>query len=250
MATPHFPVFGNRKQDAQTIHLPLVAYTRVNGLNVAAPAISSDITAALTTALTTAARNGQAVPLQVSTNEEARGVVTGTDLIQVYSSPSGQKVSVGGDEVFATIGEAGGVYTVNFKTIDAATGNSVDANLPAGDYDFEIPYRFDIHELPSNALIAITARNVSEDVAAAQTAAAHRAAELTIATQNVVPDLPTAPDTTNASVFFDYRGFNLTANLPTSVMNVTGAGAVTFDSATAGFNLDVGEIITVYYSEA
>lgn len=257
MGTKHFPLFSNRKQDAQTIHLPLVAFTRIGGIAVAgtpvaAPAVATsgsvDISAALKTALSTAGRNNQSVPAQPSTGEEVRGVVTDA-MVQVYSA-SGTKIEFNGAEVYGRLTTTGTAlanyaFTVSFFYLDGA-GTETAATIENQNIALELPYRFDLHELPTDSLIAVKGRNVREELSSSS----HIAEELTIATQNTIPDLTDTPKVVGAALWFDYRGFSLTANLTTSLMTTTADKKTVFDSTAAGFNLDVGEIITAFYQKA
>lgn len=263
MATAHFPTFSNRKQDPQTIHLPLVAYTRVGGVTLAAtataPAVpesaSVDITALLTTALATAARNGQAVPSQISTDEETRGVVTttGKNLVLVYGA-NGQKLEDDSSEVYGRITSGGAApnltYTVTFYTKDD-TGAETAANLPNGTIDLELPYRFDLHELPSDALVAVKGRNVREELSSM----ALQEEELIIVTdpnnagETTIPNLANAPNITSP-IWMNYRGWMTALNGNVSAITVDATGQFTVDETAMGYTLPLGETVTVYYYQA
>lgn len=253
MATPYFPLIGTtRKQDAQTIHCPLQAYVGINSIPFAAPSNTLDVSTVLATALATAARASQPVPLVASLNDEMRGVVTrpGLNRVLVYQNGT-RKIEVNGQEVFGRVTDAGPVFTVEFFTIDAA-GAETTAIIPVqgvAGLSLEIPYLFNFHEIPSNALIAVTTRNVKEDIDAIASQPL-RSQELTIATLNTIPSLAVPPNITTGTVFFDYRGFGMSSNLPRSVMTVDAAGGITYDAVNAGIDLYPGEVLSVYYTPA
>lgn len=246
MPNKFFPLFANKKQDPQTIHLPLTAFVRVKAVPIAAAGTSVVITPQLTTALKTAARNGQEVPLQKSANEEGRGVAVGGEIISIYSSTTQRKLDVGGIEVYGLLSEAAGVYTVTFKQV-GTTGAIADVSVPIQNIDLEIPYRFDLHELPSNAITGLNTRNVFEEILSLFGIAQE---ELTTTAKNTIPALSQTP-ATNGAIWVEYRGFMFSNGAGAAVLSVnTATRTLTFDPAKAGFDIPDGELLTVYYTTA
>jgi hypothetical protein len=123
------------------------------------------VTAAVTTALSTAASGGGSVPLQVSSTELTEGVISsGTfNRVEIYANGSKLKLTdANGDEVYGRLTEASGVYTLTYFAVVA--GVETAYTMPAStSIDFEFAYRYSFLNYPSTGAIGIQARRVSED---------------------------------------------------------------------------------------
>lgn len=247
MPTPFAPNILAFKQDVQTIHKPEASFVRIENVAVAA-GNSIDVTAEITTALGTAGRNGTAVPVQPSANIDTEGVIVNApyNATLMFDSVSKEvtKNQGTGNERYAKLTEAGGVFTISFFSRDAAGAEQPDS-APASNYDFEFPYLFQAHNAPAYAGISVTSRNVSQDPDGGGATAAER---LTIVTDNVIPDAA-GPVNLNGAAWLDWRGFQLSANLAGDAVTIDAAGAITYDSAATGMTISAGEIVTMYYSK-
>lgn len=244
MPTAHFPSFSVRKQDAQTLHLPMTGFVRVNSIPIVGSVNSLNITTQLTTALASAARNSRPVPLQRSANEEGRGVVMSGEIISIYSSTTQRKTQLNGIEVFGILSEAAGVYTLTFRQI-SDLGGITDVLLDSQNISIEVPYRFDIHELPSNAITALSDRNVYQDVENRFEVVQE---DVIIVTKNTIPVLSQEP-VLNGAVWIEYRGFTMSNSPTANIITVdVPTRTLTFDAVIAGYDLHAGELITIYYT--
>ena len=121
-----------------------------------------DVTAALTTALETAGDNGTEVPLQVSTANGIGVVTTGNNIANVYDE-NGLKIGdAEGNEVYARITEAAGVYTANLFVLIAGVETAYDATA-AETLKFAAIYKFGFDQLPTDSIVGIESRYVVND---------------------------------------------------------------------------------------
>jgi hypothetical protein len=154
---------------AKQIIKVLAAPIRVVGLAIATTTTSTNVTTPITTALTTAS-DGAAVSLVVSANNTSPGVVTTgvSARVEIYNTTTKDKIlATNGEEVYGRLSEAAGVYTLSYFTLPN-TGTETAYTFPAAAIvDFEFNYRFDFHQLPADAIVAIVSRNISDDAGAA-----------------------------------------------------------------------------------
>lgn len=147
----------------------MAASIRVVGLAVATTTSSTNVTTPITTALATAS-DGAAVPLVVSANATTPGVITmgASARVEIYQTTSKDKIlATNGEEVYARLSEAAGVYTLSYFTLPNS-GTETAYTFPAAtNIDFEFNYRFDLHQLPADAIIGMSSRNISDDAGAA-----------------------------------------------------------------------------------
>lgn len=150
------------KQHAKTIHRILTGFVGVNNETVAA-GNSYDISTGLDTALLTAGWHNNAVPNQVQADLDSDGVrITANTRLEVISSATLSPISDDeGREIFAVLSEAAGVYTLDFKVFDGA--NDIAVSVPAGDYNFVIPYAFKFEDFPIDAMISSSTSAVGDD---------------------------------------------------------------------------------------
>ena len=154
---------------AKQIIKVMAASIRVVGLAVATTTASTNVTTPITTALTTAS-DGAAVPLVVSANVTTPGVITtgASARVEIYGSTSKDKIlATNGEEVYARLSEASGVYTLSYFTLPNS-GTETPYTFPAAaNIDFEFAYRFELYQLPADAIIGMSSRNISDDAGAA-----------------------------------------------------------------------------------
>jgi hypothetical protein len=152
------------KQIAQFFHVLI----RVGAQAYASAAASTIVTTSITTALGTAGRGGVSVPVQITAADTTVGIITTTtkNRVEIYDSTTKQKYkSLNGDEVYARLTEAAGVYTLTYYTQVAGVETAYTFPAVAGSIDFEFSYNFDFDRIPVDAMTGIQTRNVSEDPA-------------------------------------------------------------------------------------
>jgi hypothetical protein len=232
---------------AKQIRKTLAAPIRLSGVSVTGD--SATITSQVTTALSSAGDGGVSVPLQVSVSNGLGVVATApSNRCEIYDATSkGKIVSATNEEVYGRVTEAGGVYTLSFFTLES--GTETDYSFPsAADIDVEFNYRFDFARLPTDALIAIGTRNISQDPATAIGQKTFRE-QLTVTATNAVSDLTKTPVNATAIELIvngqevdSFGGSNaaFTVNLSTK--------AVSWSATNAGFNLDTTDRVIAVYS--
>lgn len=165
----------------------LYAYVRVNGFT--ASGTSTNVTTAITTALSTAGKGGVAVPLQVASASVVGVITTGSDnRVEIYDATTKQKISDDSNEIYGRITESSGVYTLSYYALVTGVETAVTV---AQDIDFEFIYNFDFGRLPQNALVAVKARNVSDDPSSGSGSPFDEV--LTVTALNTVSDLTKTP---------------------------------------------------------
>jgi hypothetical protein len=143
----------------------LAAALRISGLAVATTTSATVVTTPLTTALTTAA-DGSAVTLQVSAGATSPGVITtgANNRVEIYNATSKDKIlATNGEEVYGRLTETGAVYTLSYFTLSNAGTEAAYTFPAAATIDFEFGYRFELHQLPTDAIIGQRTRNISDD---------------------------------------------------------------------------------------
>ena len=227
-----------------------MARIRIAGIVVAAAGPTTDITAALTAAVATAGQNSQAVPLAESANIEAEGVPTNAayNQVTIRNGADGDKIvdDATGDTVYGRVTLVGAVWTLSFFTLNSAGVETV-WNAPvigAGQsilsLAIEVPYLFELHKLPVDALIAITEKSVAPDPTGSGSPVF---AELTTVADDAIPSL-TLPIHPTHQVNIWYNGWKL----PWASLAVDrSTGAVTYDPAVSGVNITTGNLLEVQY---
>jgi len=153
---------------AKQVKRVISASIKVSGVAVTANSSSVVVTSGLTSALTIAGDGGVAVPLIVSTGYNVSGVITNAPLnrCEIYDSTSKTKLShlPGNEEIYARLTQSGGVYTLSFYYLDSTGTETAYIFSANSTIDFDFNYRFELHQLPSDALISQTAKNIYQDV--------------------------------------------------------------------------------------
>jgi len=232
----------NGRIDAKQVYKSLTAPVGVNGNVLAADANSMDITAPLTTALGTAGDGWVAVDVQVAPNLFDHGIVTETtrNRVLVYAD-KGDKVDDGnGNEVYGRMTEAAWVYTVSFFSM--VDGVETAFSAPAATYGFEIPYQFQFHDLPTDAITSIVSKRVQEELA---WSSGKFKEAVVIATLNTIPNSSKViSDATQVTVSVNGQDFFVgAANSPVSV---TVPNTIAWDASKA-FPLDTTDTVEIEY---
>lgn len=223
-------------------------YIRVGGLS--ATGASTNATSALTTAVSTAGNSGVAVPLQVSASVAGVGVVTAAPLnrVEIYDATTKGKILNSSFEVYGRLTEAAGVYVLTYFYLAANGTETAHSFGSATSIDFEFIYRFDLHRLPADAIVALTGRNVILD--AGGTSGARQVTEqLTVTALNTLAALTFTPNTT-ANICLNVNGHdNYTfggANAPFTISSKT----ITWNpAANAGaYDIQTGWMVVVRYT--
>lgn len=221
------------KQVAKLLYAPV----RVSGFTATA-ATSDVVTTAVTTALGTAGDGGVAVPLAVATATAAGVVTTGNNRVEVYNATTQEKISIAGNEIYARITEAAGVYTLSYFSVVAGveTATTLDS---AYTLDFEFPYQFTFVTYPREAAVAIKARNVSDDP---KSAAKPFYETVAVTATNTLAALTATPvDLTQVKM--TVNGQTLYAPLHFTVVGT----AVTVNAGTIGYNIETTDLVYVEY---
>jgi hypothetical protein len=227
----------NAKQIARVLAAPI----RVNGLAVATTTSATTATTAITTALSTAA-DGSSVPLQVSASNGPGVITTGANnRIEVYNSTSKDKIlATNGEEVYARLTEGGAVYTLSYFTLPN-TGTEAPYTFPAATtIDFEFAYRFELHQIPTDSIIALNTRNINNDAAGGGAAPFGEA--LAITATNTIALLTKTP-TSQSTVEFTVNGQMKRPGLDFTLSGKT----ITWVPATALFDLATTDLCYVTY---
>lgn len=234
---------------AKNINRILAAPIRIS--NFSANGSSGSITSAITTALSTAGKGGVSVPLQVS-NLEGVGIVATapTNRTRILTNGSEDAITDGsGEVVYGRITESSGVYTLSYFTLSNAGVENVYSFGSATAIDFTFNYRFDFHRLPTDALVSMLVRSLTQTSGSSSAPAAY-AELLSITAQNTVANLTKTPVSTSTIQFIfnetNYDTFG-GADAPFSVN--LGTKAVTYNPASTrtGVSLDTTDRLVARY---
>jgi len=204
------------------------------------------VTSAITTALSTAGNGGVSVPLQVSSNIDTIGVITASpnNRVEIWDNTTKDKiVDSSGEEVYGRITESGGVYTLTYYSLNASTG--VETAYSFGNttsIDFEFNYRFDFARFPTDAPIAVGARNVTQDPGGSGKVYTEK---LNVTAQNTIADLAKTPTaTSNVMLYINGVVYDTFA---TASFSVSGK-AITWSAANSGFNVETTDRVVAKYT--
>ncbi len=226
---------------AKQIKKYISAPIRINNLSVSGT--SFDITASITSVLTTSGFNGGSIALLPSASELVTGIiVSGTNnRVEIYKSSTKLKIKGPGGELYGRITFASSIYTLSFYTL--VSGVETAYNLPLDSIEFEFNYRYEFKDLPTDALIGIVTRNINQDLPSSGDLVTE---SLTVSGINLVSDLSSAPDTSsNITLIVNGQEFNnLTVS---SAFSVVGT-AVTWIPLNAGFDLEITDKVIARYT--
>lgn len=209
------------------------SYLRVNAF--AATGLNDVVTTPITTLLGSAGDLSVSVPLQVSTynsGTQTEGLITtGTgNKVEVYHSTTKEKLDDNqGNEVYARITEAGGVYTLTYYSLINGVETAFDIGTTT--IDFEFLYRFEFHNLPVNFAVAIQSRNVDDDGGSDNGRLVVE--QVTVSSTNTLANLTYTPDVPS-NVQLSVNG-KLEDTLGGSGLSIAGK-VLTWTAGTIGYN--------------
>jgi len=213
------------------------AFIAVTGLTVSS-ADSDIVTADLTTAATTAARDNGTVPVQAATLV-AEGFVTSGEWnkVVIQGADGGGMESADGTEVYGRLTEAGGVFTLSYFYLDAA-GTETPFTMAAQDVSAYFPYRFKFANLPRSALLGLKFSDVNS-IGASQMLAE---VLITPTATNTLPDLPVTP---TGIVTYAVNGQGID-ELPGGGVSRVG-NVLTWSAVNAGYDVETTDRVTAKY---
>lgn len=199
---------------------------------------STDVTAAITAVLATAAKDGSSVPLQVASGD-TEGVVT-SSIVEIFDSATKDKILADNDgaEVYGKITESSGVYTLSYFFIDV-NGVEQTYTMTGQVIDFGVQYRFSMANLPYDFALS---QNVAQD--------ANGGNPGNIIVETLIPTaLNTIPNMTSIPVGFEIKtAIYATVNGHDQLgegLSVSAGGAVTAVPATIGYSIETSDIVRV-----
>lgn len=212
---------------------------RIGLLTFSANGGSSNVTAALTTALSTAGDEGVSMPLQVASATTV-GLITSTpnNLCRLVRSSNRLPIAdSNGNEVYGRLTQNAGVYTLTYFTLVGGTETAYSFGV-ATNIDFYPVYRFDAARLPKDAGVALSARLIQDDplVVAGGGTTLGTPVQLNVTASNTVSDLPTAPTAANR-VFLYVNGKAEFATGASPSFSHAGV-AITWNAANAQYSLN------------
>jgi hypothetical protein len=231
---------------AKQINKILSAPIRVSAFS--ATGGSSVVTSAITTALSTAGNGGVSVPLQVSSAIDVMGLITSSphNRVEIYSATPDDKIKdSNGDEVFARLTEAAGVYTLTYYTLPDSGTETAYTFSGSTSVDFEVNYRFDFDRFPADGAIAISTRNVSQDPAS--NGGGLYSEKLTVTAQNTIAALAKTPTNTgNVELIINEVSYN-TFGGGSAHFSVTGK-TISWSASNSGFNVETTDSVIARYT--
>lgn len=224
----------------------LAAPVRIAGFS--ANGGSTVATAALTTALSTAGENGVSVPVQASASNGLGVITTGaSNRCELYAATSKNKLLAGnGEEVYARLTEAAGVYTLTYYTLADTGVETAYSFAGATSIDVEFSYRFDFARLPSDAIIAIGTRNIAQDPG--NEAGRQYRERLTVTGTNAINALTKAPvDAGSVVLFVNGVSYDSFGGAAAAFAVNTSTKALTWSAANAGFSIETTDRVVAQY---
>lgn len=222
-------------------------------LNFSAAGSSSNVTAAITTVLSTAGRGGTSVPLQVANTIESVGVVTtaSDNRVEIWRTSDGAKIASAGNEVYGRITEAGGVYTLSYFTSVGGT-ETAHTFASATGIDFYFSYRFDLARIPTNFATRLVARNVSQDPGGGGGSSAQWFLEKRNVTALNTVDALTKTPTSATNVFLIVNGKteNAFGGAAAAFSVNLGTKAITWSAPNSQYTLQTGMDVIAFYLTA
>jgi len=229
--------------------LDIIRASWIGALNFSFPnASSSIVTGAITTALSTAADDGGAVPLQVSANRTQEGVVVANpkNRVEVVVNATQLHIDDGsGNEVYGRITEAAGVYTLSLYSLVAGVETPFVA--PATAIDFAFPYRFTADHYPTDAGIMFPVSMVENDPSQAFSSQALYTERLTVTAPNTVTDLTETPDVV-ANIILFVNGIAVDSLGGGSAAFTVAGSTITWSAVNAGYALATTDVVLAQYT--
>lgn len=228
----------------------LSASIKVTGVAVTASSSSVVVTSALTSALGISGDGGTAIPLVASTAYNVTGVIVNAPLnrCEIYDSTSKKKIPVppSNNEAYARLTQASNVYTLSFFYLDN-TGTETPFFFTSNtNIDFDFNYRYDLHQLPSDAFISQIARNVYQD-ASGGGGSVLQIEQITVFSLNTLAPLSAIPADPN-KVELVVNGQVIDALGGTSAaFKVSGGVNLTWSATNAGYSLETTDRVVARY---
>lgn len=168
----------------------------------AASGTSNNVTTAITTALSTAARGGGSVPLQVGSDTQVGVITTGKNTVSLFDASTLKSIKdASGNEVYARLTQASNVYTLTYYS--NVNGTETAFTFPSTSINFWFSYRFDAYRLPPDFAISYTVGNNNEAIpisGGTNQKTYYEALTITgaISSGSTLPDLTKTPISANA----------------------------------------------------
>jgi hypothetical protein len=168
--------------------------------------------------------------------------------VEIYNATSKDKIlAANGEEVYGRLTEATGAYTLSYYTLDNTGAEAAYTFGAATNIDFEFIYRFDFARFPTDGVIGVSARNISNDPSGSGGSLYRE--QLTVTATNTLSNVTKTP--INANVFtlaingvtydtFGGGAARVSVNLSTK--------AVTWSSSNAGFSIDTTDRVIAEYT--
>jgi len=230
-----------KRLNPKQIYKPLGALVGISGFTILNTTSSGDVTADITSALSTAGNDGVSVVVSVAASDWDTWVKTGV-ISDVYDI-EGNKINDGnGNEVYARVTEAAGVYTLSLYSLIAWAET---AFVAANDIviDFYFTYQFNFNDLPANALTDVKTKRVNDDI---KSSAKILKEVITIATINTIPDvIKTISDVNKVTLIVN--GVSYFSGAANPAITATAPKSVSFSAINAGFDLETTDTVEIEY---
>lgn len=223
-------------------------------INFNASSSSNNVTAAITTVLSTAGRGGVSVPLQVAATAESIGLVTAAadNRVEIWRTSDGAKIAASGNEVYGRLTEAGGVYTLSYFTSVGGT-ETVYTFPSATSIDFYFSYRYDLARIPTNFATRLVARNVSQDPAGTGSGSSAQwfPEKRNVTALNTIDALTKTPTSaTNVFLIVNGKTENAFGGGSAAFSVNLSTKAITWNAANAQYALQTGMDVIAFYLTA
>lgn len=154
---------------------------------------SSTVTTPLTTALNTAGNGGTSVPLQDSASGSIGVLVTsGSNKVKIFNNATGDPIaSASGEEVYAKLTSAAGVYTLTYFTNENGTETAYSFGSNTS-IDFVFNYVYSFEKLPVDVFLRVPQKYVQDDPSSTSPGTLVRE-QLTVTATNTVSNLTSTP---------------------------------------------------------
>jgi len=213
-------------------------------------AASNIITAALTTALSSAGDNGVAVPLQIAGANTLGVITTPPDNVAIVLDATNKRplADAGGNEIYGKITEAAGVYTLSYFKLVAGV-ETIHTFASANSLDVFFAYRYDAARFPKNAGLVVGGRIINQDPSLAGGSTV-RSERLTVTATNTFSALSQAPTSaTNILLIVGLNGGGESLNAfggGAAAFSVSGT-TITWSAANAGYSVPTTYQVTAVY---
>lgn len=206
------------------------------------------ITTELTTALGSAGFNGGAVPVQISAGEGQEGVITtgNANLVQVFDATTNEKlVDGGGNEIYARITEAAGVYTLTYYSLVSGVETAY-TSFSSQSLNLVLPYRYTLKNLPGDFALTLDATYVQQDPNLGGGVATEE--QITVTATNTINNLTSAP-VSGRPIQLIVNGKVESSDATAAPFSVAGQ-AITWSAVNAMYDLETTDVVIARYFTA